>query len=70
MKEFPAFTALFLQPGTTLPATLKVTLPATVATTVMFFAWRNSKLPDGTVSETLAEPEEIVIVVAVDVCTK
>ena len=70
MKELPALTILFLQPGRILPATLKVTLPATVATAVMFFAWRNSKLPDGTVSETLAEPEEIVIVVAVEVSAK
>jgi hypothetical protein len=38
VNEFPAVTALFLQPGRILPATLKVIFPATVATAVMFLA--------------------------------
>ena len=38
VKEFPALTVLFLHPGNTFPATLKVILPATVATAVMFLA--------------------------------
>ena len=70
VKEFPALTVLFLQPGRILPATLKVTLPATVATAVMFFAWRKTRLPGARVSDALTEPEEIVIVVAVDVSAK
>ena len=55
MKELPALTVLFLQPGRTLPATLKVIFPATVATAVMFFAWRNIKLPGSRVSEALRD---------------
>ena len=45
MKEFPALTLLFLQPGRILPATLKVTFPAMVVTAVKFFACRYTKLP-------------------------
>ena len=70
VKEFPALTVLFLQPGRILPATLKVILPATVATAVMFFAWRKTRLPGSSVSDALTDPDEIVIVVAVEVSAK
>jgi hypothetical protein len=66
----PALTVLFLQPGRTLPATLKVIFPATVATAVMFLAWRKIKLPGSSVSDALTDPDEIVIVVAVEVSAK
>jgi hypothetical protein len=66
----PALTALFLHPGITFPATLKVTFPGTDATAVMFLAWRKTKLPSGIVSETLAVPLEIVIDVAVEIAAK
>jgi hypothetical protein len=45
VKAFPTVTALFLQPGSTLPLTLKVTFPATDAVAVTFFAWRKIRLP-------------------------
>ena len=70
MKELPASTNLFLQPGRTLPATLKVTLPATVATAVMFLACLKTRLPGARVSDALTVPDEIVIVVAVEVSAK
>ena len=70
VKEFPALTVLFLQPGRILPATLKVTLPATVATAVMFLACLKTKLPGARVSEALTVPDEIVIVVAVELSSR
>jgi hypothetical protein len=70
VKELPALTALFLHPGITFPATLKVILPATVATAVMFLGWRNVRLPAARVKEALTEPLEIVIVVAVEVSAR
>ena len=70
MKEFPALTVLFLHPGMIFPATLKVILPATVATAVMFLAWRKTKLPGASVSEAPTEPLAIVIVVAVEVSAR
>ena len=70
MKELPALTILFLHPGRILPATLNVILPATVATAVMFLAWRKTKLPAPSVSEAPTEPLEIVIVVAVEVSVR
>lgn len=70
MNELPALTILFLQPGRIFPATLKVIFPATVATAVMFLAWRKVKLPGASVSDALTEPDEIVIVVAVEVSAK
>ena len=70
MKEFPALTLLFLQPGKTLPATLKVIFPATVATAVMFFACLKTRLPGARVSEALTVPDEIVIVVSVEVSAR
>ena len=70
VNEFPSVTALFLQPGRILPATLKVIFPATVATAVMFLAWRNVKLPGARVREALTEPLEMVIVVAVEVSAR
>ena len=70
VKELPALTVLFLQPGRILPATLKVTFPATVATAVMAFAWRKIQLPGASVRDALTVPEEIVIVVAVEVSVK
>ena len=70
MKELPALTVLFLQPGRILPATRKVIFPATVATAVMFLAWRKTKLPGSRVSDALTDPDEIVIVVAVEVSAK
>jgi hypothetical protein len=71
VKELPEPTAtLFLQPGRILPATLKVILPATVATAVMFLAWRNVKFPGASVREALTEPLEMVIVVAVEVSAR
>jgi hypothetical protein len=45
VKAFPTVTALFLHPGSTLPLTLKVTLPVTDATAEMFLAWRKIKFP-------------------------
>jgi hypothetical protein len=70
VKELPALTSLFLHPGITFPATLKVILPATVATAVMFLAWRKTKLPGASVSEAPTEPLAIVMVVAVEVSAK
>jgi hypothetical protein len=70
VKEFPALTVLFLHPGMIFPATLKVILPATVATAVMFLAWRNVRLPGASVSEAPTEPLAIVIVVAVEVSAR
>ena len=70
VNEFPAVTALFLQPGRILPATLKVTFPATDAVAVTFFAWRKVKFPGASVKEALTEPLEMVIVVAVEVSAK
>ena len=70
MKEFPAPTLLFLQPGKIFPATLKVIFPATVATAVMFLAWRKTKLPGSSVSDALTDPDEIVISVAVEVSAR
>ena len=70
MKELPALTILFLQPGRILPATLKVIFPATVATAVMFLAWRKVRFPGASVREALTEPLEIVIVVAVEVSAR
>ena len=70
VKELPALTVLFLQPGRILPATLKVILPATVATAVMFFACLKTRLPGSRVSDALTDPDEIVIVVAVEVSAK
>ena len=70
VKEFPALTLLFLHPGRTLPATLKVIFPATVATAVMFLAWRKVRLPGASVSDALTEPLEIVIVVAVEIAAR
>ena len=70
MKELPALTVLFLQPGIIFPATLKVTLPATVATAVMFFVWRKRRFPGSRVSDAPTDPDEIVIVVAVEVSAK
>jgi len=67
VKELPALTALFLHPGITFPATLKVILPATVETAVMFLAWRKVKFPGASVREALTEPVEIVMVVAGEV---
>ena len=52
MKEFPAFTPLFLQPGSTLPLTLNVTFPATDAVAVTSLALRKIRLPPA--SETVA----------------
>ena len=70
MKELPALTALFLHPGITFPATLKVIFPATVATAVMFLAWRKVKFPGASVRDALTDPLEIVIVVAVEVSAR
>jgi hypothetical protein len=70
VKELPALTALFLHPGITFPATLKVILPATVATAVMFLAWRKVKFPGASVRDALTDPLEIVIVVAVEVSAR
>ena len=70
MKEFPAFTLRFLQPGRTLPATLKVILPATVATAVMFLACLKTRLPGSRVNDALTVPDEIVIVVAVELSSR
>ena len=70
MKELPALTVLFLQPGNTFPATLKVIFPATVATAVMFLACLKTRLPGARVSDALTVPEEIVIVVAVEVSAR
>ena len=70
VKELPALTLLFLQPGKILPATLKVIFPATVATAVMFLAWRKIKLPGSSVSDALTDPLAIVIVVAVEVSAR
>jgi hypothetical protein len=70
VKELPALTSLFLHPGITFPATLKVILPATVETAVMFLAWRNVKFPGASVREALTEPVEIVMVVAVEVSAR
>ena len=70
MKELLALTALFLQPGRTLPATLKVILPATVATAVMFLACLKTRLPGARVSDALTDPLAIVIVVAVEVSAR
>ncbi len=70
MKEFSALTVLFLQPGNTFPATLKVIFPATVATAVMFLACLKVRLPGARVREALTEPLEIVIVVAVEVSAR
>ena len=71
MKELPEPTAiLFLHPGITLPATLKVIFPATVETAVMFLAWRKVRFPGASVSEALTEPLEIVMVVAVEVSAR
>ena len=70
MKELPALTLRFLQPGRTLPATLKVILPATVATAVMFLACLKTRLPGARVSDALTDPDEIVIVVAVEVSAR
>ncbi len=70
MKEFPALTVLFLQPGRILPATLKVIFPATVATAVMFLAWRKVRFPAARVRDAPTDPLEIVIVVAVEVSAR
>ncbi len=70
MKEFPALTVLFLQPGMIFPATLKVIFPATVATAVMFLACLKVRLPGARVREALTEPLEMVIVVAVEVSAR
>jgi hypothetical protein len=70
VKELPALTALFLHPGITFPATLKVILPATVETAVMFLAWRKVRFPGASVREALTEPVEIVMVVAVEVSAR
>ena len=70
MKELPALTVLFLQPGRTLPATLKVIFPATVAIAVMFLACLKTRLPGASVSDALTDPLAIVIVVAVEVSAK
>ena len=70
MNELPALTVLFLQPGSIFPATLKVTLPATVETAVMFLAWRKTKLPAASVRDAPTEPLEIVMVVAVEVSAR
>jgi hypothetical protein len=59
-----------MQPGRTFPATLKVIVPATVATAVMFFAWRKVKLPGARVSDALTEPLAIVMVVAVEIAAR
>ena len=70
MKELPALTVLFLHPGMIFPATLKVILPATVATAVMFLACLKIRLPGARVSDALTDPDEIVIVVAVEVSAR
>jgi hypothetical protein len=70
VKELPALTVLFLQPGNTFPATLKVIFPATVATAVMFLACLKTRLPGARVSDALTDPDEIVIVVAVEVSAR
>jgi hypothetical protein len=70
VKELPALTVLFLHPGMIFPATLKVILPATVATAVMFLAWRKVKLPGARVSDALTEPLAIVMVVAVEIAAR
>ena len=70
VKELPALTVLFLQPGRIFPATRKVTFPATVETAVIAFAWRKIKLPGARVRDALTELLEIVIVVAVEVSAK
>ena len=70
VKELAALTVLFLQPGRIFPATRKVTFPATVETAVIAFAWRKIKLPGARVRDALTVPEEIVIVVAVEVSAK
>jgi hypothetical protein len=70
VNEFPSVTALFLQPGRILPATLKVILPATVATAVTFLACLKVRFPGASVKEALTEPLEIVIVVAVEVSAR
>jgi hypothetical protein len=59
-----------MQPGRTFPAALKVIVPATVATAVMFLAWRKVKLPGGRVSDALTEPLAIVMVVAVEIAAR
>jgi hypothetical protein len=53
-----------------LPATLKVIFPATVATAVMFLACLKTRLPGARVSDALTDPDEIVIVVAVEVSAR
>lgn len=70
MKEFPTVTDLFLQPGSTLPLTLKVTFPVTVAMAVTFLAWRKIRLPLASEIVALADPDAIVIVVAVEVSAR
>jgi hypothetical protein len=70
VKELLALTALFLHPGITFPATLKVIFPATVATAVMFLACLKTRLPGARVSDALTDPDEIVIVVAVEVSAR
>jgi hypothetical protein len=59
-----------MQPGRTFPAALKVIVPATVATAVMFLAWRKVKLPGARVSDALTEPLAIVMVVAVEIAAR
>ena len=61
---------LFLHPGSILLLTLKVTLPATDARAVICFAWRKTRLPGSRVSDALTDPDEIVIVVAVEVSAR
>jgi hypothetical protein len=50
--------------------TLKVTFPATVAMAVTFFAWRKIRLPPASEIVALADPDAIVIVVAVEVSAR
>jgi hypothetical protein len=71
VKELPEPTAiLFLHPGITLPATLKVIFPATVEAAVMFLAWRKVRLPGASVRDAPTEPLEIVIVVAAEIAAR
>jgi hypothetical protein len=65
VKAFPTVTALFLQPGSTLPLTLKVIFPATDETALTVFGWRKIKFPGASEIVALALLLETVTVCVV-----
>jgi hypothetical protein len=69
VKELTALETLLMHPGMRFSPALKVTLPATDATTVMVFEVRNIKSPGPNAIEAFVKPGPTVTVALLDELT-